>query len=652
MLESQQAYQRWLKNCGQPTNWHDNVPFGYLVVGPDFYVLEANQQLLDWTGKTSEQVIGQAKFADLVTMGGRIFFETHHLPLEKLQGYTRELNYTLLGANRERSPVLINTQQVQEDDGRLLFTQYFLFKISERKNYERELIKARKSAEVLNEAKNQFISTVSHEIRTPLHAIISTSDLLLKEKFYPSQSRLLNTLRLSANQLLALINDVLDFSKGESSQQELDRKSFSVKEAMEQLVDIHQDRAQEKGLSLTLELDSLIPDYLLGDVVKLTQIINNLVGNALKFTREGGVTLSVKVLSLNEQQVQLRFRVSDTGVGIPPAALEYVFQPFSTVNSSMSGQEKGTGLGLSIVHKLVQLHNSEIEVESHENVGTTFAFNAFWTVSATELLPIDFGEEDTNTDMQSYRLLMAEDNPTNRFLASRYFDRWGLHCDMAENGEQAVEMVKDTYYHLVLMDLRMPVMDGYAATRTIRAMAENPYFQTVPIVALTAYTTASVWGKAQESGINLIMQKPFRPGDLQRVIRQYALSDEQLITHRESSPMKGIQFSNLEEEFGEDATAMHSFLEVMYEDLQTICQEVKEAIAAQHLSNYRSAIHRTHTSLILLEANYLKQQLVLGKEYIEQPIDQPERQQWINDTLPEFEHLLNCLQEKLAAVNQ
>ncbi|HEX5719523.1 MAG TPA: ATP-binding protein [Thermoanaerobaculia bacterium] len=353
---------------------YDNAPCGYISALPDGTILKVNQTFLDWTGHRREDLVGRKRFQDLLTAGGRIFHETHYAPLLRMQGTVREIAVDIIRADGVRLPALINSVLKKDEDGNPLLTRTTVFNATDRKEYERELVRERQKAEQAAKARADFISMMSHEIRTPLSAILGVGHLLESTELSAQQQKLARILRSSSESLLALINDILDFSKIESGTVSLEERSLDLRQLIHQIVDSLQVKADEKGLSIGVHIDERVPDTVLGDPVKIGQIVTNLLSNAIKFTAQGSVTVTLEVRELLSDAVSIDFRIADTGIGIAADRLPHVFDDFMQANYDIGLKYGGTGLGLPISKKLVELHGSRITVESELGRGTTFAF--------------------------------------------------------------------------------------------------------------------------------------------------------------------------------------------------------------------------------------------------------------------------------------
>jgi PAS domain S-box-containing protein len=391
--------------------------------------------------------------------------------------------------------------------------------ITERKREKEELKAAKLEAERASEAKAQFLSTMSHEIRTPLNSVIGMTNLLLDDEPKPEQIENLKALSFGAENLMALINDILDFSKIEAGRIKFESTVFNLNDLLKNVVESFRVLVKEKRLELILEKGDQLPDYIKGDPTRLSQILNNLMSNAVKFTHEGHVKLIARGSEIRNQRSRLYFEVEDTGIGIPKEKQDVIFESFSQASSATTRKYGGTGLGLSITKKLVDLQDGKISLESVPGKGTSFKIELEYEV---ELKPQSEEKQvsDEKTDLSDYFLLLVEDNKMNQLVAKKFLSKWGIHFDIAENGLEAMQKVEEKDYDLILMDLHMPEMDGYEATERIRKMPAGK--REVPIVALSASASPSVKEKMKELGMDGFVAKPFSPKDLFNTIRDKA----------------------------------------------------------------------------------------------------------------------------------
>ena len=354
---------------------YENAPCGYLSALPDGTIVKLNQTFLAWTGYRREELVGRRRFQDLLTAGGRIYHETHYAPLLRMQGWVREIAVEIVRADGSRLPALINTVLKSDAAGQPLLARTTVFDATDRREYERELLRQRRKAQEADQAKAQFISTVSHEIRNPVNSILGIAELLdLAGPLAPRQQELVRLLRLSSQNLLSLINDILDLSKIEAGKSILEERSFDLRRVISGVVQPLRLEAEGKGITLASRIDERVPESLLGDPVKIGQVLTNLVGNAVKFTTAGSVTLEARVLELAPEAASIEFRVTDTGIGISPQQLPHVFDDFSQASYDIGLKYGGTGLGLAISRKLVELQGGQIAVHSELGQGTAFSF--------------------------------------------------------------------------------------------------------------------------------------------------------------------------------------------------------------------------------------------------------------------------------------
>ncbi len=392
--------------------------------------------------------------------------------------------------------------------------------INERKLLEDALKEAKERAEDASKAKSMFLSTMSHEIRTPMNAIIGLTNLMLEENPREDQIESLNLLKFSGENLLAIINDILDFNKIEAGKIELEEITFNLKEILGHNINLLKNRATDKGIDLKLELQGHLPDNVAGDPVRLGQVLNNLIGNAIKFTEHGYVHIIISELDHRGRNHLIRFAVKDTGIGIRKGKLHEVFENFAQASITTTRKYGGTGLGLSISQKLIKLMGSEIKLQSELGVGSEFSFDLQLKEGKNISLKKIAEDRKTIKSTLGIKVLLVEDNKVNQVVASSFLKKWGMKVGLAGDGREACEMVTQQKFDIVLMDLQMPEMDGYEATQLIRAM-NDPYFKTLPILALTASVMIEVMEKATLSGFNGFITKPFQPQELKEKILEF-----------------------------------------------------------------------------------------------------------------------------------
>jgi len=390
--------------------------------------------------------------------------------------------------------------------------------ITAKKKAEHELISAKEEAIQLNRAKDMFISVMSHEIRTPLNAVIGISHLLMEDNPNESQRENLKILKFSADNLMTLINDVLDFTKIETGNIELEKIPVDLRELAYSVVNSMQFKAKGKDIYLKAQIDENLPENVIGDKTRICQILLNLVGNSVKFTDKGGVTIDLKVIGQTDHEVRIRFEVSDTGIGIAADKINTIFESFKQADANITRLYGGTGLGLAITKRLVELHDSRINVESTYGQGSKFWFTITFDKSGntlkTKIKTVEIGLK--------LNILVVDDNQINRLLIDKVLKKWGVNADFAENGVQALEKIEAKgNYDVVLMDIHMPQMGGLEATKVLRAKTDT-YSQQLPIIALTASMLNNQMGMIGEAGMNDYILKPFNPKELYDKISKFS----------------------------------------------------------------------------------------------------------------------------------
>ena len=414
--------------------------------------------------------------------------------------------------------------------------------VTERKRVEAELREAKAAAESASRTKSEFLASMSHEIRTPMNAIMGVADLLAKTSLSPEQDKYVQIFRRAGDNLLNLINDILDLSKVEASQIELERTGFSLNDHLEKVIEMVAARAQEKGLALVCEIAPNVPTELVGDPTRLRQVLLNLLGNAVKFTESGEVSLRV---TRDADPTTLRFTVSDTGIGIPGAKLAQVFERFTQADSSTTRRFGGSGLGLTISKRLVELMGGRIWVESELGKGSVFAFAVPLEVRAlanrSAAVLVGTGPEPS---LPALRVLLVEDSSDNRTITVAYLKDTPYRVEFAENGALAYETFIAGHYDLVLMDRQMPVMDGLTATRAIRAWEQANQRPPTPIIALTASALKGDRETCLAAGCTAFLTKPIKQDALLQAIKEHSIAVQPLSNEESSRKVPLLKRAN------------------------------------------------------------------------------------------------------------
>ncbi len=385
-------------------------------------------------------------------------------------------------------------------------------KLLEEKNRELQLAKER--AEKASKARAEFLSTVSHELRTPLNAINGITHLLLEEEPKKSQLKYLNSLKFSGGYLLTFINEILEINRIESSTVVAEKINFNLKLLLGNIHNSLREMAAKNGNKFSMDIDPAIPDLLIGDPTKLSQIFMNLINNALKFTKNGEVRLVAQQLHLEQEMTRIHFEVIDTGIGIPEDKHEAVFDSFSQGSIEINRKYGGTGLGLNIVKKLIEILGGKISLRSKVGQGSTFLFDLDFKVSAGQALA--HNEDYDEAVFENKKVLLIEDNKINQMITAKMLENKQMLVEIIDNGEDAIEAVKNNYYDLVLMDVHLPGINGTIATQTIRTFDQH-----TRIIALTAISLNENREMLLSYGMNDVITKPFDPNDFYRIIAQH-----------------------------------------------------------------------------------------------------------------------------------
>ncbi|AWV99094.1 response regulator [Arcticibacterium luteifluviistationis] len=414
-----------------------------------------------------------------------------------------------------------NASFLDESEDLIEIIDFLQEQVQIKNELETTLIAAKENAEKAALAKSNFLSVMSHEIRTPLNAIIGNIHILKQEPHLPSQEDFIDILQVSAFNLLSLINDVLDFSKIEEGKVNFIKKPLELRSIAEIVKATNKFKAAEKENEIIVSVSDDIPKVLLGDDVRLNQILNNLMSNALKFTNKGMVYLDLSLDRQEGSEIFVNFSVKDSGIGIQEDSIEKIFERFTQADSNTTREFGGSGLGLTIIRKLLNLQDSEIHVESEYGKGARFYFTlAFSTLTKEDGTTIVSGDLDAKCPLEGKTVLLVEDVKFNVLVAQRMIEAWGMKVDLAENGQIAVGKVGETTYDVILMDLQMPVMDGFTATKNIRKMGI-----TTSIVALTASVSVDSQTEVINCGMNDYLTKPFNPKDLKRALQKAIYSE-------------------------------------------------------------------------------------------------------------------------------
>jgi len=515
---------------------------------------------------------------------------------------------------------------------------------------KREADRQRRRAEQSERAEQQFLANMSHEIRTPMNAVTGMTNLLLQKKPREDQLLYLHSIRQSSEALLVILNDILDISKIQAGKLELEYTDLCVSDILKQVRTTLQFRAEEKGLALELDCDPTIPPVLIGDPVRLQQVLLNLAGNAVKFTEKGNVTLTAKLLELHADRCRLHFAVRDTGIGMTPEQLAVVFESFRQASGDTTRKYGGTGLGLSISKQLVEKFGGSLKAESRPDEGSAFWFDIALEIGARrEAEPEAPTTADAAESLRGLRVLVAEDNPFNRIVAVETLEMLipDVVVRTAENGREAFDLLQVEPFDVVLMDVAMPVMDGIEATRAIRALPAP--LNAVPVIAFTASVTQREVRRCLQNGMNGCVPKPFRDEQLLAAllaVRSGVPATPALSVEAETSEppnQSSVQLEFLEKLAGGKPERMRKYIGLYLESVNGALPRIEAALAAGDLEELRRVVHTVKPQFRMLGMEEVAQ--------LAQHIENQAKGEAEQEGLPEnVERLLGAMRESVAAM--
>lgn len=473
------------------------------------------------------------------------------------------------------------------------------------KQMEWDLKMAKAEAEKANKAKSRFLANMSHEIRTPMNGIIGISRLLYKTPLNETQQNYLEAIITSADNLLVIINDILDFSKITEGRLQLEELNFKLNSVVKSIFKTLTPTAKDKQLDFSYHIDPLINQILTGDPVRLSQILINLLGNALKFTPEGSVKLNITLSERKDHVNTLKFEITDTGIGIDINKQKQIFESFNQADTTISRKFGGTGLGLAISKQLIEMMGGEIKLESCLGKGSRFYFEIPLPDGDPSKIIESLEENMHDINLSDLKILIAEDHKVNQYLIKSLFENWHVLPDFAENGQIAVEMAKNKTYDIIFMDKQMPEMGGIEATKIIR----NELHLKTPIIAITAAALKDSRTKALEAGMDDYITKPFQSDDLLRVISQYVrplnTKPVDIINEPTNDPLYDLQ--HLKKLFNNDQETIDKMVEIFITDSQVQWDNLLMEFERKNFSQVAEIAHKLKASIDMMGITSLKQ---------------------------------------------
>jgi len=593
------------------------IPDPIFAIDLAYKITDINQAAINKTEASRQKMIGSS-FSD--------YFTSPQIALESCKNIFDKgiiSNCPIVMKDGQLTDVLLSGSVFNDKEGKVIGAVIVARDITEQNRIEKELIEAKVFAElttvIAEEAKSkaeaaaiaaeegmrskqQFLSNMSHEIRTPMNAIIGFTKVLLKTDLNDKQREFLIAIKLSGDALIVLINDILDLAKVEAGKMEFEQTQFKMEASILSMIHLFERKIQEKNIQLINEYDPNIPITLIGDPIRLHQIIINLLSNAVKFTSHGEITIRVHVMNQDDDKVSIRFSISDTGIGISPQDLDKIFENFQQASITTSRLYGGTGLGLAIVKQLVESQGGSISVESEIDKGSTFTFVLEFKKSHSESIPVlDIIER--NPEISNIRVLAVEDMALNQLLMKTLLDDFGFERDIAANGKIAIEKMKTNEYDIVLMDLQMPEMNGFEATDYIR----NTLHSSIPIIALTADVTTVDLAKCMAVGMNDYIAKPIDERLLyskivglvkKPIITESASSESHVIVLHPNA--KCINLDYLIHRTKSDPVLIMEMIELYLEQTPPLVLAMKESFRNEDWVGLHAAVHKLIPSFSIM----------------------------------------------------
>ncbi len=588
-----------------------------VTVSAEGKIMDMNQATANITGLSRDEITN-SDFFDYFTEPQKAR-EVYQEVFEK--GSVADSPLTLRHINGKLTDVLFNGSVYKNDKGKVLGVVIVARDVTDQKRIATELNDAKVLAELSNDiaqkakkvaqkatrkaeeavrAKQQFLSNMSHEIRTPMNAIIGFTKVILKTDLSTKQKEYLTAIKMSGDALIVLINDILDLAKVDAGQMIFEKIPFKMELSIFAMLHLFETKILERNLKLIIDYDQRIPKVLLGDPVRLHQIILNLVSNAVKFTNVGSITVSVKLIDEDEENASVLFSVTDTGIGIDNEKLEHIFENFQQATSGTSRIYGGTGLGLAIVKHLVEAQGSKVMVESELDKGSCFSFTLILPKTDKKVdCEIDIPEEDF--EKTNIKILVAEDIPLNQLLMKTILDDFGFEWEIAVNGKVAIEKLGESKFDLVLMDLQMPELNGFEATEHIR----NVMKLNIPIIALTADVTTVDLAKCKAVGMNDYIAKPVDErvlySKILNMVKKYQTTDEAVvITDDTNFKTKCTDLEYLTKRTKANPLLMMEMISLYLEQTPTLVHVMKKSMKNKNWEALYAAVHKMMPSFAIM----------------------------------------------------
>jgi len=588
-----------------------------VTISTEGKIMDMNQATVNITGLTRKQLTG-TDFFDYFTeiqKAREVYQEVF------AKGSVADSPLTLRSKKGKLTDVLFNGSIYKDDKGNVLGVVIVARDVTEQKRIAKESNKAKLLSELATaiaeeakvraenatqiaqnavKSKQQFLSNMSHEIRTPMNAIIGFTKVLLRTDLTEKQQEYLNAIELSGNSLIVLINDILDLAKVDAGKMTFEQTPFNIASSISAMLHLFEPKIQEKNLILIKEYDNKIPKVLIGDSVRLHQIILNLVSNAVKFTSRGKIKVSVKLIKEDDEKAVIEFSVNDTGIGMEEGKIDGIFENFQQATSGTSRIFGGTGLGLAIVKQLVESQQGSVHVKSKINEGSNFSFILSFLKTDAEF-EIEAETIEPNTKVGKLKILVVEDIALNQLLMKTLLEDFGFDMDIASNGKIAIEKLQNTAYDLILMDLQMPEMNGFEATEYIRKEMNSK----IPIMALTADVTTADLAKCKAVGMNDYISKPVDDRLLHskiiKLVKKYSYNSGS--QKKETSLLTKIKYCNLDaltERTKSNPILMTEMIALYLEQTPTLVSAMKKGLEQKNWESVYAAAHKMIPSFSIM----------------------------------------------------
>ncbi|WP_234733563.1 PAS domain-containing hybrid sensor histidine kinase/response regulator [Tellurirhabdus bombi] len=634
----------------------NNMELGLLEVDNNHTIIRAYERFCKMVGYTEEELIGK-KATDLIVVPEYMAL-LEEKQMNRMSGEADSYEMPIRCKDGAELWVIISGTPIRDSAGNVIGSLGIHYDISARRKLELELANAKRIAEEAQLAEKQFLANMSHEIRTPLNAIIGMSHLLYDTQPTKQQLEYFEIIQSSANFLHSLISDLLDMAKIEAGRLEIIARPFDLVGFLRKIQKMYQIRLRERPISLHVMIDTQITGEVLGDELMLNQILLNLLGNAEKFTEKGSVRLSVLVLEETDKELILEFQVTDTGIGIADDKVDVIFQKFKQIETNEGHKHKGTGLGLAITKELVEVQGGSISVSSRLGRGTTFTFTLpFTKIKSSASEGQEVVQPGPGTHLKHRRVLIVEDNIMNQKYVEQLLRKWEINFELATDGRKAVELAKNQVYDAILMDIQMPIMDGYEATIAIRTVQNIN--QNTPIIALTASALNDHKKTALAVGMNEFLTKPFSPNQLweslNRLIPTEAGEEVKVepvveeVTQAAPAVGKAYNFADL---FDGDKEYIGFMLESFLTDIVPEVPLIKSYVDAQNWESLKKIAHKLRPAFGMLGLTDLEKKFAtMEKSALENP-EATKLKALQEEIQREVEQITGVVQQQLDELNK